>query len=188
MSDTTFGKYDDRATEDEKIRANPPAAVGDPAGATVVDTLESLFEERDTDHFTEFEAVAPNGATLLLQFDTNLTAEEYQRFNKIAETGNRSGRRSGRTETKPWLSAAAMLSEKSTRIKNKATGKVYKDAQGDELTLVSEEWLTLAKCPGDPINATLQFFGFPQVVALGNGYVQDTGLDTEAQRVDPTHG
>lgn len=183
-----FGDYEDRETENDIIRRNPPAAVGDPAGTSIIDTLESLFEERDNDHFTEFEAVAPNGSVLLLQFDTNLTAEEYERFNKVAESGNRAARRSGRTESKPWLSAAAMISEKSTRIKNKATGKVYKDAQGDQLTLVADEWLSLAGCPGDPITATLKFFGFPQVVALGNGYVQDTGLDTEAQRVDPTRG
>ena len=81
-----------------------------------------------------------------------------------------------------------MISEKSTKITHLATGRVYTDADGDQLTLRSLEWLEAAGRPGDPIAANLDFFGFSQVITLGNGYVEATGLDDEAERVDPTFG
>lgn len=184
MSENAFGHYD-REAESEQIIYNPPAAVGNPAGSTVADDLADLFKARDDDHYATFKAIAPNGAELALEFDTNLEAEEWQRFQKIAQ-GNRKARRGGETgNAEPWKSAAAMISEKSTKITHLATGKVYEDADGDQLTLRSLEWLEMAGHPEHPINATLSFFGFSQVVTLGNAYVEATGLDDEVERIDP---
>lgn len=184
---STHGDFD-RADETQDIRDNPPAAIGNPGGSTLADSLEDLFVAK-IDHHVQFPATAPNGAELILEFDTELTGEEFNRYQKIAQ-GNRAARRggAGSSDVKPWLSAAAMLSEKSTRITHKATGKVYQDPKGHPLTLVSEEWLTLAGAPADPINANLLFFGFPQVIALGNAYMRATGLDNEVDAVDPTNG
>lgn len=184
---STFGDYD-RDTENQNILTNPPAAVGNPGAGTVADDLASLFQDSDGDHYVTFKATAPNGSVLALEFDTNLEPEEWTRYQKLA-SGNRASRRGSTTgsDGKPWLSAAAMVAEKSTKITNLATGKVYTDAEGDPLTLRSEEWLALAERPGDPIAAALKFFGFTQVVTLGNGYVEATGLDDEVERIDPTH-
>lgn len=183
----TFGQYD-REEEDEVIHQRPPAAVGGAVGESVADDLEGLFQVNDAGRFKTYPAVAPNGAELLLEFDGDLDGEELARYQKIA-AGNRAARRNGSTgDSKPWLSAAAMLSEKSTKITNKETGRVYKDAEGHDLTLVSEEWLTYAGFPKDPVQATLKFFKFPQVIALGNAYMRDTGIDNEPDRVDPTRG
>lgn len=183
-----FGSYD-RDDEAEEIRNAPPFAAGNPDGSTVGDSLEALFTASD-DHFTAYEAVAPNGAVLLLEFDIDLEGDELARYQKLAR-GNRAARRNGNVndeDRKPWLSAAAMLSEKSTKITNQATGKVYQDTEGNDLTLVSEEWLRLAGAPKDPVQATLNFFGFPQVISLGNAYMRDTGIDAEPERVGPTNG
>lgn len=183
----TFGQYD-REEEDEVIHQRPPAAVGGAVGATVADDLESLFKVNDAGRYKTYIAVAPNGAELLLEFDGDLDGEELSRYQKIA-AGNRAARRNGNNQdSKPWLSAAAMLSEKSTKITNKDSGKVYKDSEGHDMTLVSEEWLTHAGHPKDPVAAALAFFKFPQVVALGNAYMRDTGIDNEPDRVDPIRG
>lgn len=182
-----FGGYD-RDTEDEHIRAAPPASVGGFTGQNIADDLESLFQANDTNRYKTYLATALNGAELLLEFDGDLDGEELARYQKVA-AGNRAARRNGTpADTKPWLSAAAMLAEKSTKITNKATGKVYTDADGHPLTLASEEWLTLAGHPKDPVAATLAFFKFPQVVALGNAYMRDTGIEDEPERVGPTTG
>ena len=182
-----FGQYD-REDEDEVIHTRPPAAVGGSTGESVADDLEGLFVANDDGRYKTYTAVALNGAELLLEFDGDLDGEELARYQKIA-AGNRAARRNGgQGDSKPWLSAAAMLSEKSTKITNKATGKVYQDAEGHDMTLVSEEWLKYCGYPKDPIAATLKFFKFPQVVALGNAYMRDTGIDNEPERIDPTHG
>lgn len=183
----TFGDYD-RAEEDAQIKANPPAAVGNPGTGSVASDLADLFTARDDDHYVEFKATAPNGANLALEFDTDLTPEEWARFQRMA-TGNRKTRRSGATDNTPseaWRSAAAMIATKSTKITNLDRDMVYRDNDGDLLTLRSTEWLDHAGCPADPIGAALKFFGFAQVVRLGTGYVEATGLDEEAERVDPT--
>lgn len=189
MSETpTFGGYD-RDAEDEKIAANPPAAVGNPGHSTVAGDLASLFQARDDDHYVTFRATAPNGAALALEFDTDLTPEEWARYTKLA-SGNRRSRRSGAGADSPseaWRSGAAMIAEKSTKITNLDHDMVYRDDDGDLLTLRSVEWLDNAGCPNDPIGAALKFFGFAQIVSLGAGYVEATGLDQEAERIDPTH-
>lgn len=183
----TFGQYD-REEEDEVIHQRPPAAVGGATGGTVADDLEGLFVANDAGRYKTYPAVAPNGAELLLEFDGDLDGEELARYQKIA-AGNRAARRNGaQGETKPWLSAAAMLSEKSTKITNKTTERVYKDSEGHDMTLVSEEWLTHAGHPKDPVAAALAFFKFPQIIALGNAYMRDTGIDNEPDRVDPIRG
>lgn len=183
-----LGDYDSRDVEDASILRNPPAAVGNPNGASVADDLGDLFKDEDSDHFRTYKAVAPNGAVLALQFDINLDGEEYTRYQKVAD-GNRAARRRGNTQdTKPWLSAAAMLAEKSTKITNLTSGRTYTDSQGRNVTMTSEEWLAQAGFPNDPVNAALKVFGFPQIVSLGNAYIVDTGLDAEAERVDPTSG
>jgi len=196
MSETTKFDYTDperaeavaaAAAEDQQIAANPPAAYGDPAGATVADSLEDLFEAKDEGRFVRYPAVAPNGAELILEFDTKLTADEFARYQKLAD-GNRASRRSKNPDPKPWLSAAAIIAEKCTSITHKASGEVYKSTTGRNLTPRSEEWLKMAKAAGDPINGALNFFGFPQVIALGNAYMAETGLDDELQAVGPTNG
>jgi hypothetical protein len=186
MSDQpVFGGYD-RDEEDEVIHQTPPAAVGGATGETIADDLEGLFEVNDAGRYKTYPAVALNGAELLLEFDGDLDGEELARYQKIA-AGNRAARRNGNTgDSKPWLSAAAMLSEKSTKITNKATGKVYKDADGHDMTLTSEEWLKYCGFPKDPVAANLKFFKFPQIVALGNAYMRDTGIENEPERIDPT--
>lgn len=188
MSNTTFGDYD-RAAEDEQIKANPPAAVGNPGTTSISAQLSELFKERDDDHYVTFKATAPNGAELALEFDTDLTPDEWARYQRLA-AGNRKSRRSGGpgqdTPHEAWRSAAAMIAEKSTKITNIDHDMVYRDNDGDLLTLRSVEWLDFAGHPTDPIAAALKFFGFAQIIRLGSGYVEATGLDEEAERVDPT--
>ena len=187
MTDQPFGQYD-RDEEDEVIHQNPPAAVGGAIGSSIADDLEGLFKVNDAGRYKTYPAVAPNGAELLLEFDGDLDGDELARYQKIA-AGNRAARRNGsNNDTKPWLSAAAMLSEKSTKITNKATERVYTDSEGHNMTLTSEEWLMHAGHPKDPVAATLAFFKFPQVIALGNAYMRDTGIDNEPDRVDPIRG
>lgn len=185
MTETTFGDYD-RDQETNAILADPPAAAGDPGTSTVATTLADLFKEQDADRFATFKATAPNGAELALEFDTRIEPEEWNRYQRMAGTGNRASRRAGTEEREVWRSAAAMLTEKSVKITELATGVVYKDAKERPLTLRSEEWLAAADHPNDPIGAAVRFFGFAQVVTLGNGYMVAAGLDDEAERVDPT--
>lgn len=182
----TFGDYD-RTAEDTAITINPPAAVGNPGPESVAASLADLFVERDADRYVTFKATAPNGNELALEFDTRIAPEEWNRYQRMAG-GNRASRRAGANDTpEVWRSAAAMLVEKSVKITELATSLVYTDAKDRNLTLRSVEWLEAAGHPNDPIGAAVRFFGFAQIITLGNGYMTAAGLDQEAERVDPTH-
>lgn len=182
----TFGDYD-RETENQAITANPPAAVGNPAGGDIASSLKDLFTDRDEDRYVGFKATAPNGNTLALEFDTRIEPEEWNRYQRMAG-GNRAARRAGGEPPEVWRSAAAMLVEKSVKITEIDTGIVFTDAKDRALTLRSVEWLDAAGHPGDPIGAAVKFFGFAQIVSIGNGFMSAAGLDEEAERVDPTRG
>lgn len=183
-----FGDYDD---QDDVIRANPPAAVGNPEGKSVALNLKSLFEKSAPKRIT-LEADAPNGTLLELEFDLELTAEDFERYEDIGRGLNRSGRRGKKSEDLPpikrHLFAAAMLAEKSTKITVADTRQVFEDGEGHDLTLSDPLWLEMAGNPGDPVAATLGTFGDLQVIALGDGYVRATPLGQEKTAVPPTSG
>lgn len=183
----TFGDYD-RETENQAIATDPPAAVGNPGGGDVASSLKDLFTDRDEGRFVAFKATAPNGNELALEFDTRIEPEEWNRYQRMAG-GNRAARRGGGGEApEVWRSAAAMLVEKSTRITELLTDITYEDAKSRPLTLRSVEWLEAAGSPTDPIAAAVRFFGFAQIISVGNAYMSAAGLDDEAERIDPTRG
>lgn len=187
MTDTqTFGHID-RTVEDQQIRHQPPAAVGNPRGGSVLDQLTALFKGYDEQHTAVLPARAKTGAQFWFEFDLDITEEDIQAYGE--EGQNRAARRNGKTPN-PLKSKvyARTLSDRNTAVYTTDPangGTPLLDDEGDNVTVHSDWWLQ-ALGADDPIKGLRDLFGDVKVTALYFDFMDAVGHIGDPEAVDPT--
>ena len=177
----------DRQVEDAQIRNQPPAAVGNPRGGSVLTQLQSLFKGYDDEHTTVLSARAKSGAQFWFEFDVDVTEEDLLEYGKAGQS--RANRRNN--QAAPASKAKVMartLSDRNTKVYTTDPadqGLPLRDAEDDLLTVHSDEWLQ-ALGVDDPVAGLRALFGDVKLTILYNEFMDAVGHIGDPEAVDPT--
>lgn len=180
-----FGAVD-RDTEDAQIHANPPAAVGNPRGGSVLDQLQTLFKGYDEQHTAVLPARAKSGTQFWFEFDLDITEEDIQSYQ--TEGQNRAGNRAGKTQPLKAKVYARTLSDRNLKVYTEDPeqgGKPLLDPENYPLTVHSEEWLQALKIE-NPTEALRALLGDVKLTALYFSFMEAVGHIGDPEAVDPT--
>lgn len=185
-----FGAYD-RDVEDQQIKAQPPAAVGNPGKTSILEQLTAKFAGYDDDHTTTLNAYTKSGARVWLEFDVDVTEDDLREYRKAGT--NRAARRAGTApeDIAKAPVAARTLSDRNTRVwftdPDTKGSEPLQDTEGDPLTVHSEEWLASIKRE-DPVDGLRALFGDVKVLVLYQEFLDAAAHIGDPQGVDPTRG
>ena len=184
----------DRDVEDAQIRNQPPAAVGNPRGTSLVEQLKARFKGYDEQRLGKIRLNARNGAPVWLELDLDISEDELKVYREKAKGGNRAARRNRGGQEQGDVSlalvTARILNDRNTRVwfdDPAEGGKPLTDAEGDPLTVYSEEWLAITGSD-DPVAGLRALFGDWTLIDGGEDYMELAGVGEGSEIVNPTSG
>lgn len=194
MTDQVFGHVD-RDTENAQIQSNPPIAVGNPRGTSLLDQLKERFKGYDEERLGKIKLTARNGAPVWLELDLDIDEDTLKDYRDKAK-GNRAARR-GKNKDAGDVSlvrvTARILSDRNTRVwfddpEQGGTHIMDTDEQHpDPLTVHSDEWLAITGSH-DPVQGLRDLFGDWALINAGEDYMELAGVDGGSEIVNPTSG